>query len=285
MNKKKILQATIVIALLGFSFFYTNKSIDLIKETDPIMKQIKETTEKYTINPIDAKIVGDKIIPGKSGQQIDYDKSYSKMKQYGTYNEALTTFKELEPTISINDYYDKYVISGNNENKSVALVFELKNKNNPTNIISILKKSDTKATFFIDGLYLENNANLIKEMTNYELEILSYDNRYEEIYFNSSINYLSTITNKSPKYCYATYDQKEVIELCSKLKLHTIVPTILTKNYPYKDIKSKLTNNSIISLPINSSTEIELSTIIDYLKQRGYSLLTLDELLSEEFEK
>ena len=75
------------------------------------------------------------------------------------------------------------------------------------------------------------------------------------------------------------------IELCSKLKLHTIVPTILTKNYPYKDIKKKLTNASIISLPINSSTEIELPTIIDYLNQRGFSLLTLDELLSENFEK
>lgn len=285
MNKKKILQATLVIALLIFSFFYTNKSIELIKEVDPIMKQIKETTEKYTIKPIDAKIVGDKIIPGKSGQQIDYDKSYSKMKQYGTYNEALTTLKELEPAISINDHYDKFVMSGNNDNKSVALVFELKNQNNPTNIISTLKKTNTKATFFIDGLYLENNANLVKEMINYELEILSYDNRYEEIYFTSSLNYLSTLTNKSPKYCYATYDQKEVIELCSKLKLHTIVPTILTKNYPYKDIKAKLINNSIISLPINSSTEIELPTIIDYLKQRGFSLLTLDELLSEDFEK
>lgn len=285
MNKKKILQATLVIALLIFSFFYTNKSIELIKEVDPIMKQIKETTEKYTIKPIDAKIVGDKIIPGKSGQQIDYDTSYSKMKQYGTYNEALTTLKELEPAISINDHYDKFVMSGNNDNKSVALVFELKNQNNPTNIISTLKKTNTKATFFIDGLYLENNANLVKEMINYELEILSYDNRYEEIYFTSSLNYLSTLTNKSPKYCYATYDQKEVIELCSKLKLHTIVPTILTKNYPYKDIKAKLINNSIISLPINSSTEIELPTIIDYLKQRGFSLLTLDELLSEDFEK
>ena len=271
--------------LLAFSFYYTDKSIELIREIDPIMKKIKLTTSKYTIKPVDAKIVGNKIIPGKSGKQIDYDESYSKMKQYGNYNEALTTFKELQPTVSINDYYDKFVVGGNSENRSAALVFELKDQNNPNNIISILKDKNTKSTFFIDGLYLENNLNLIKEMTPYELEILSYNNRYEEVYFRSSLNYLSSITNVSPKYCYATYDQKEIIELCSKLKLHTIVPTILTKNYPYKDIKEKLTNASIISLPINQSTEIELPTIIDYLKQRGFTLLTLDELLSENFEK
>ncbi len=285
MNKKKIFQAVLVILLLAFSFYYTDKSIELIREIDPIMKQIKLTTDKYTIKPVDAKIVGNKITPGKSGKQIDYDESYSKMKQYGNYNEALTTFKELQPTVSINDYYDKFVVGGNSENKSAALVFELKDQNNPNNIISTLKDKGTKATFFIDGLYLENNLNLVKEMTPYELEILSYNNRYEEVYFRSSLNYLSSITNKNPKYCYATYDQKEIIELCSKLKLHTIVPTILAKNYPYKDIKEKLTNASIISLPINSSTEIELPTIIDYLKQRGFSLLTLDELLSENFEK
>lgn len=285
MNKKKILQAVLVIMLLAFSFYYTDKSIELIREIDPIMKRIKLTTSKYTIKPVDAKIVGNKITPGKSGKQIDYDESYSKMKQYGNYNEALTTFKELQPTVSINDYYDKFVVGGNSENRSAALVFELKDQNDPNNIISILKDKNTKATFFIDGLYLENNLNLIKEMTPYELEILSYNNRYEEVYFRSSLNYLSSITNVSPKYCYATYDQKEIIELCSKLKLHTIVPTILTKNYPYKDIKEKLTNASIISLPINQSTEIELPTIIDYLKQRGFTLLTLDELLSENFEK
>lgn len=285
MNKKKIFQAVLVILLLAFSFYYTDKSIELIREIDPIMKQIKLTTDKYTIKPVDAKIVGNKITPGKSGKQIDYDESYSKMKQYGNYNEALTTFKELQPTVSINDYYDKFVVGGNSENKSAALVFELKDQNNPRNIISILKDKNTQATFFVDGLYLENNLSLIKEMTPYELEILSYNNRYEEVYFRSSLNYLSSITNQAPKYCYATYDQKEIIELCSKLKLHTIVPTILTKNYPYKDIKKKLTNASIISLPINSSTEIELPTIIDYLNQRGFSLLTLDELLSENFEK
>ncbi len=120
---------------------------------------------------------------------------------------------------------------------------------------------------------------------NHELEILSYDNKYDEIYFDSALNYLSSITKRESKYCYAEYDQKEVIELCSKLKLHTIIPTIKTTTMPYKEIKDKLYNSAIISLPLSNITEEQLPAIIDYIKQKGYTFLSLEALLSENDEK
>ena len=55
----------------------------------------------------------------------------------------------------------------------------------------------------------------------------------------------------------------------------------MTGNYPYKDVKAKLSKGSIIGFSINSSTEIELSTVINYIKQKGYVINTLDSLLSE----
>ena len=82
------------------------------------------------------------------------------------------------------------------------------------------------------------------DIQNHELELLSYNNSYDEITFTSSLSYLGTLTNKSPKYCYAEYDNKEVIELCSKLKLHTIKPTIIIKKDPYKELKNNLSNAS-----------------------------------------
>ena len=47
MLKNKLLQVTIVLVLVLFSFYYTNKTIDIIKQTDPLMKQIKEESKKY----------------------------------------------------------------------------------------------------------------------------------------------------------------------------------------------------------------------------------------------
>lgn len=279
----KIYKALGVLLLGLFSFFYTEKVIDFIRESDPIMQSIKKSESDYKIDPIDAKVHKNKIIPGVSGKVVDYDQSYKKMKKYGTYNESLTVFKEELPAISIDDYYDKYISQGSGINNDVSLVFEVKLHDKIDNIVNTLIKNNTRATFFVDGLWLENNRDLATTMAEegFEIEILNYDAKYEELYFSSSLNLLNTITNLKPKYCFAKYDQKEVLELCEKLSLHTIIPTIMTGNYPYQDVKNKLSKGSIIAFSINSSTEIELSTIIQYIRQKGYVMNTLDSLLSE----
>lgn len=280
---KKIYQISIVLLLSLTSFFYTEKVIDFIREKDPIMKNIKEYDKKNKIDAVNAVIDKNKITPGVSGKKVDYDKSFQKMKKYGTYNESLTVFEEVAPTISIDDYYDKYISEGSGINNDVSLVFEVKNEDNINNIINILKENNTIATFFVDGLWLENNQTLVSEMASlgHEIEILNYDNKYQELYFSSSLNLLNSITNLKPKYCYARYDNKEVLELCEKLELHTIIPTIITGNYPYNDVVKKVHKGSIIGFSVTSSVEIELSTIINYLKQKGYTIDTLDILLSE----
>ena len=285
MKINKLLKPFSAILLLLFSFFYTNKVVDIIRESDPIMQQIRLSSEKYQIQSQNAKIVGNNIIPGKTGRQIDYEESYNKMKQYGMYNETLTTFKETYPTISIDDYYDKYIVQGNSDRKSVALVFKIIDNNNFTELINILKNQNVKSTLFIDGLFLENNTSTILTLLNHEIELLSYDNKYNELYFNSALDYMSSLTKKEPKFCYAEYDQKEVLDLCSKLKLHTIIPTIRPTSTPYKTVKEKLTNSSIISLPLTDQTINELPLIINYITQKGYTFLTLDELLSESYSK
>lgn len=281
--KEKLTKIIMVILLGIFSFYYTDKVIDFIRNTDPIMKKIRSEGDNYKVNATNAKINGNKIIPGINGKEVDYDTSYQKMKKYGTYNESLTVFKDITPTISIEDYYDKYISEGNGIRNDVSLVFSIKNNDDVTEILNILNDNNAKATFFIDGLWLENNKDMATTIYSYhhELEILSYDNKYDELYFSSSLNNLNGITRIKPKYCFAKYDSKEVLELCSKLQLHTIIPTINTGNFPYSDIKKKLSKGSIISFDINSSTKIELPTIINYLKQKGYTLSLLDTLLSE----
>lgn len=273
------------ILLLAFSFYYTDKSIDLVRESDPIMKKIRENSHKYSVKSVNAKIDGNKIIPGVVGIDVDYDKSYKKMKNYGTYNESLTVFKETKPVVSVSDYYDKYISGGNGVSNSVALVFKVNKNSDPSNIINILKENNVSATFFIDGIWLENNLSSFNSFSDFEVELLNYDDRYEEIYFSSSLNTLSSLTKTNPKYCYAEYDNKEVLELCGRVGLHTIIPTIKVGNYPYMEIKKKLRAADIISLPINTTTEIELKTVIDYIKQKGYELVLLDDLLSENASK
>ena len=285
MKLKNIINIFIVLLLLLFRFYYTDKSIQLIRETDPIMKQIKKNSNKYNVRSVNAKVMDNSIIPGVVGISVDYDESYKKMKSYGIYNESLTVFKEVKPSISVDDYYDKYIISGNGNSNNIALVFKILRGSDPSSIINILNSKNVEATLFIDGLWMENNVDYVKTLNNFEVELLSYDDRYDEMYFSSSLSSLNSLTNKKTKYCYAEYDNKVVLDICTKLGLHTIIPTIKVGNYPYNEIKSKLRNSDIISFPINSTTEVELSIVIDYIKQKGYNFVSLESLLSESIEK
>ncbi len=283
--KKKVFHALSIIALLIFSLYYTNKSIDIIREQDDIMKSIHKNASSYKVESENAEIIGNKIIPGKKGKEVDLEKSYTKMKKYGTYNESLTVLKEIEPTISLNDYYDKYVIRGNTTDKTLALVFPVSEDKNLDKLVQILKANDVAATFFLDGALIESNSDLVKNLHNYELELLSYNSGYEKIYFTSSLNYLTSLSKQNAKYCYSNYDQKEVIELCASLKLHTIIPTIKVSDNTYSEVKTRLTNSAIISIPSTSKTLATLDTTIKYLKQKGYTFLTLADLLTEGLEK
>ena len=122
-------------------------------------------------------------------------------------------------------------------------------------------------------------------MNNFELELLSYNFSYNEVEFVSSKNYLEALTNKQLKFCYSEKENDELIELCQKLKMHTIIPTIKIKNNLYKEIKENLSNSIIISIPITSNVEKKLSLTINYIKSRGYTFKTLEELISENIDK
>ena len=273
----KIFYRLIIILFLVFSFYYTNKIVEFLKEKDPIMKDIRKTSEKYKVESIDALIVGNSIIPGKVGKEIDYKKSFSKMKKYGNYNETLTVLKDVKPVISIDDNYDKYIIRGNKEKRSVALVFKVYKDTKINNLLKILDKNKVSANFFIDGTFLENNVLVLKSMKNHEIEILSYNNELDKNLFETSISYLENILEKDVNYCLG----EEVLSLCSKLKLHTIKPSLEIHNNLYKEVKNNIDNSMIISIDINSYNLKELSTTIDYIKEKGYKIVLLRDLLSE----
>ena len=271
----------LIIVLLLFSFFYTNKSISIIRNQDPLMKEIIKNKSKFETKSVNAIIKDNTIIPGKKGKEVDLEKTYTKMKQYGTYNEALTVFKETKPTISIEDNYDKLITSGNKENKNIALIFKVEKNTNLDKLLSILNYYNIQTTFFIDGLYIENNN--LNNLSNHQIELLSYNNTIDEVTFSSALSYLSYKTNKTPKYCLE--DNNNIIKICKKLNLHTVSPTLIIEKDPYKEIKNNLKNSSIILIPINNYIYNNLSTSILYIKSKGYKFLTLSELLSENLEK
>ena len=280
---KKVIEVIFVILLVLFSFYYTEKAIILLESNDPIMKEIKDKGKSREEDAINAKVEGDYLIPGYNGLIIDLETSFNKMKGYGSYNEALLVFEEVEPTISIDDYYDKYISSGNGISTNIALVFTVDDSSYTDNLLDILKEMNAVGTFFIDGKFTDNNTSFVSQAmgNGNEVEVLSYDKTYDELLFKASIDKIKTLTSTTPKYCYATYDNEEVLNLCSKLSMHTIIPTLRLDSNIYSDAKGNLRSGSIISVKLTEENVKELKVLINYIKQRGFTLVTLDTLLNE----
>ena len=277
---KRVYPVILSCLLIAFSFYYTNKVAGIVRGKDPIMQSIKEEKANYEKKAINANVSGDNIIPGKNGKKVNIEASFQKMSQYGKYNDSLYVFDEVEPEVSINTYFDKYVESG----RDVALVFDILRFDNMDDVLSLLESNNVTATFFVDGLFMENNRSLLENVSKkgYEIELLSYNGGYDKIYFESSLHVLNDITKDRPKYCVAHYDKKEVLDICNSLSLHTVIPSIDTSNNSFSVVKNKLRGGSIIGL---SNSRVNLNTIINYIKQKGYNLVRLDTLLQEQLEK
>ena len=280
---RKIIEILFACFLVFASFFYTDKAISMMEDKDPVMIKIKKEKKSLEEESINAKVNGEYLVPGYSGLVVDLDKSFNKMKKYGGYNESLIVFEESTPTISVDEYYDKYIVSGNGFTNYISLVFEITDKELLPKIKDILKENDVRATFFVDGVLLKEDNILVTSLLQdfHEIELLNYKGSYDRLIFEEALDTLQVIANKRGKYCIAKYDQKEILELCSKEKMHTIIPTIQIKSNPYLSLKGKLREGSIISITPTKENISELDVVIKYIKQRGYTLDTLEQLLSE----
>ncbi len=272
-----------VLVLACFSFYYTDKAVDIVKRNDPIMKSILANSENYYVDPVSALITGDEIIVGMNGKKVNVDKSYQNMKQIDEYNESMLVFDEVIPDISLTDSFDKYIVGGNINKNQVALVFKVDDAYYIDTVNNILLDKNVLATFFMDGNVVENHMDQVLELVSngYEIENLGYDGSYTLDRFGWTNNMISSLTNEDTKFCYTDYKNSSVLDLCSNHKMYTIKPTVSVNNYPFSTVKKELESGSIISFNLNETTLKELPSIISYIKQKGFDLVTLNELVSE----
>ncbi len=274
---KKITKYLVIIFIFIFSIYYTDKSMDILKLKDPIMEKVKDNLDKYKVEPVNAFIDDNIISLGKKGQEVDIEKTYNEMRKYGSYNEGLTKIKEVTPTISITNNLDKYIKINKNENKEVVLLFIINDKTNLNNLINILNKNDISSTIYIEENHIEENIEILKD-SKYEIELLNPNKQL----FTSTKSYIESLTNQKLKFCYTEEENKDLIKLCKKNKMYTIMPSLIIKEELYKNVKSNIETSPIISIYLNKYLEKDLSTTINYLKSKGYKFYDLNSFINED---
>ena len=121
---KKIYKYIGLFIIMVFSFYYTDKIVLVVQKSNPIMKEIERSKKEKDVNPVNAIIEGNKIIPGKNGLNINEAKSFSLMKSFGTFNSYYLIYDQKKPKISLEDNKDKIIYSGNLSNKQISIIVE-----------------------------------------------------------------------------------------------------------------------------------------------------------------
>ena len=271
------------LSLVCFSFFYTEKTIDVVKQVDDIMITLKEQAPKYQVKAENAKIDGKFMTPGISGKIVNLQKSYEEMKHYGKFHPNLLVYDKVSPEISIKNRYDKYIQTGNPKKRQVSFLFVVDEKGNPSPIIEILKEKKVTGTFFIDGSWLEKNQNELVSLIEGKFTVGNYS--YRGDYGHESFVWIDTIIKRvggqKQSYCLVEKENKKALSTCKLQKDYTIYPNIIIKENPYSELTEQVESGSIILMRLDAQLKKELPLMITYLKQKGYEIVNLEQLLEE----
>ena len=276
---KTFFKLTGLLVLFFFSFFYTEKVINVITEQDEIMIKIKENEEKNNIPSTNAIIDKNTITPGLSGKEINIDKSYKEMKKLGTYNENMLVYTKVLPEVSINNNKNKYIRSGNKNFTEVSLIFKINKNTDLQKLLTLLDKNNTKANFFISYEYLEKHINEIEKEKYIEYYNYGKNGTYNDEIILIANNIISKKSNPA-NICLTETNTNNTLKICSENEQFTIYPEII--NGTINSIKSKINNGSIISFEVTNTTLNELPLIINYINSKGYTISLLSELINEE---
>ena len=256
---KKTLKITSIIIIIMISIIIYNQTTYIIKNNDKLMIEIKNKELQYYIQPQNAIIDKETIVPGINGKKVDIKKTYEAMKKIKEFNEKYIIYKEITPEVTINKNKDKYIISGNPNKKEISIIIEIQNNTDIEEILKIIKHNNIEITLQVD----ENNKSINQNQTKqYETE--------------------NTNTQKTRKLCILEEPNEKKLKKCSKQNKKTIIPNIVITHRLLSTIKQTIKPGQIIKIRANESTINEMDATIKYIKSKGFAIKKTIEHISEK---
>ncbi len=250
-----------VIVFTLFSFYYTDKVIELSEYNNTILVSINDFAKDNDRECMEGQINEDGIILGLSGITVDKNKSYSNMKGIG-FREDLVEYKKNKCILNKEDNKDKYIISSNKYKNNISLVIDIDSLEYYEKMLEIAKRENVKLNI------LTNNNNF---------DSISYK---ENILLKTNSDNIKNFKKKISNFYCVKYNYFDVVKYCEEEGINSIK----IKNYIDSDlllnIKKSLDKGQIYFIKENSFNLNELSSTIKYIKSRGYNIISIDELLS-----
>ena len=246
--------------LVLLSFYTTNKTANLVRNQDPILKEIRNISLEKKEDFVNAVIQDDYIIPGMYGSVVDELKSLSKMKEQDVFNNLYLVSQPIKPDISLSDNLDKIIIKGNSKKQQVSFVID---ENTSKKIKDYLVKNSIKASLLI------TKDNFSKD--SYFEQINNDFKNYKEL--DKTLKKNKTNTN----ICVLDNNNSN-LKLCKSKKKYLVKPGMFLDNANIIEIKTKLDSGSIIY--IKDATYLDC--LVEYIKSKDLKIVPLSQLISEK---
>ncbi|AYV66056.1 MULTISPECIES: polysaccharide deacetylase family protein [Niallia] len=306
-----------LIGILAISWFLVNNPwadtyVSTLQEnavsvtaTNSLYTTISEKAKDYEKKPIDAKLDPVwKAIPGLNGVTVDIDASYKNMKKEKKFNEQRLVFKQVKPKITLNDLPPAPIYKGNPEKEMVSFIINVAWGNEfLPDILSTLKKHHVKASFFLEGRWVQKNPDLAKmiaeaghELGNHsythpDMSKISSSKIHEEIVKTNDVIEATTgkqVTLLAPP---SGYFNNEVVKIAAQQKLKTVIWSVDTIDWQkpspdtlLKRVTGKIHNGALILMHPTEVTTNSLEHLIIEIKNKGYKIDSVSDMLSEERE-
>ncbi|WP_078413192.1 polysaccharide deacetylase family protein [Priestia abyssalis] len=279
------------------------EALPAAKEMNDLYEEVKLKAKNYEVAPENAKV--DKVwklIPGYNGLKVDIKASYENMKQTGTFDETKLIYQQISPSVHIQDLPPTPIYRGHPEKPMVSLLINVAwgNEYIPP-MLETLKKHHVKATFFLEGRWVKNNPDAAKmivdaghEIGNHSfshpnMKTLSENQIKQELEKTNAV--IQSVTGQTCQWFAppsGSYRQ-EVVDQAAQMKLGTIMWSVDTVDWqkPQPDVliqrvMTKIHPGAMVLMHPTEATSKALDQLITQIKQKGYSLGDVSDLLSEE---
>lgn len=193
------------------------------------------------------------------------------------------------------------IYQGDENNKTMALTCNVFwGEEYIGRMLEVLEEKDVSMTFFIGGTWAEKFPELVKEIYDRGHEIgshgyshphpdkISREENLQDIAKAEKV--ICSITGEKPRLYAPPYGERgpAVLEVAQELGYHTILWSIDTVDWqrPAPEVISqrvlnKMENGAIVLMHPTAPTVHALPGIIDGLKEEGYQLITVGEMLKQ----
>ncbi|TSB46454.1 polysaccharide deacetylase family protein [Alkalicoccobacillus porphyridii] len=290
---------------------FTLSYIDAIRSTQAeavsskdhtLMNQISEKAKEYHIPASDARV--DRVwkaVPGYKGVEVDVEKSYDKMEELGQFDEKKLVFKEIEPSVHLEDLPPSPIFRGHEQKQMVSLLVNVAwgNEYIPE-LLKTMKRHEVEATFFLDGSWVNNNSKIAQMIYEEGHEIGSHAYTHPDMQRISRAEIKSEL-EKTNDVINATLGvtpmwfappsgsfTDDVVKEAANQGMYTILWSVDTVDWrkpnPQEMVQrvvGKLHPGATILMHPTDSTARGLEQLIKEIKEQGYQIGTVSDLMAE----